>query len=58
MSVMRVAQVAEPGGVSRSSNGAARAGPGHVRIAVEASGVCHTDSVFVQTPSRPCGSLS
>ncbi|MFD0504249.1 alcohol dehydrogenase catalytic domain-containing protein [Streptomyces chiangmaiensis] len=25
-------------------------GPGHVRIVVEASGVCHTDAIFVQTP--------
>ena len=51
MSVMRVAQVAEPGGrfeiVERELP---QPGPGHVRIAVEASGVCHTDAVFVQTP--------
>lgn len=50
MSVMRVAQVAEPGGrfeiVERELP---EPGPGHVRIAVEASGVCHTDAVFVQT---------
>ncbi|CAL9660044.1 alcohol dehydrogenase [Streptomyces sp. enrichment culture] len=51
MSVMRVAQVVEPGGkfdvVEREIP---QPGPGHVRIAVEASGVCHTDAVFVQTP--------
>ncbi|MGW5234036.1 alcohol dehydrogenase [Streptomyces nodosus] len=52
MSVMRVAQVTEPGGsfeiVERELP---EPGPGHVRIAVEASGVCHTDAVFVQPPS-------
>jgi alcohol dehydrogenase len=51
MSVMRVAQVAEPGGqfeiVEREMP---EPGPGHVRIAVEASGVCHTDAVFVNSP--------
>ncbi|WP_055585151.1 alcohol dehydrogenase [Streptacidiphilus griseoplanus] len=51
MSVMRVAQVTEPGGrfevVERELP---QPGPGHVRIAVEACGVCHTDAVFVHTP--------
>ncbi|MEV5985358.1 alcohol dehydrogenase [Streptomyces sp. NPDC052051] len=49
MSVMRVAQVAEPGGkfeiVERELP---EPGPGHVRIAVEASGICHSDAMFVQ----------
>ena len=47
MSVMRVAQVRTPGGpfevVERALPEPA---PGHVRIAVEASGVCHTDVHF------------
>ncbi|MEU8589593.1 alcohol dehydrogenase [Streptomyces sp. NPDC048664] len=51
MSVMRVAQVAEPGGrfevVEREIP---EPGPGHVRIAVEAAGICHTDAVMVRTP--------
>ncbi|MFJ8552918.1 alcohol dehydrogenase [Streptomyces sp. NPDC093676] len=52
MSVMRVAQVAEPrGSFEVVERELPEPGPGHVRIAVEASGVCHTDSVFVQTPS-------
>ncbi|MDX3353688.1 alcohol dehydrogenase [Streptomyces sp. ME01-24h] len=48
MDSMRVAQVSEPGGsfhiVERELP---EPGPGHVRIAVEASGVCHSDAGFV-----------
>ncbi|MEU6341701.1 alcohol dehydrogenase [Streptomyces sp. NPDC046977] len=48
MNSMRVAQVSEPGGpfeiVERELP---EPGPGHVRIAVEASGVCHSDAGFV-----------
>ncbi|MGI5253059.1 alcohol dehydrogenase [Actinacidiphila glaucinigra] len=48
MNSMRVAQVTEPGGpfeiVERELP---EPGPGHVRIAVEASGVCHSDAGFV-----------
>ncbi|MGW3243582.1 alcohol dehydrogenase [Streptomyces sp. NPDC001070] len=48
MNSMRVAQVSEPGGpfeiVERELP---QPGPGHVRIAVEASGVCHSDAGFV-----------
>ncbi|MEU1616864.1 alcohol dehydrogenase [Streptomyces sp. NPDC005722] len=48
MDSMRVAQVSEPGGefeiVERELPEPA---PGHVRIAVEASGVCHSDAGFV-----------
>ncbi|MFD3451979.1 alcohol dehydrogenase [Streptomyces sp. NPDC058691] len=48
MNSMRVAQVSEPGGpfeiVERELP---ESGPGHVRIAVEASGVCHSDAGFV-----------
>ncbi|MFF7212361.1 alcohol dehydrogenase [Streptomyces sp. NPDC008238] len=48
MDSMRVAQVFEPGGefeiVERELPEPA---PGHVRIAVEASGVCHSDAGFV-----------
>ncbi|MFF3559283.1 alcohol dehydrogenase [Streptomyces sp. NPDC002574] len=48
MNSMRVAQVSEPGGpfdiVERELP---EPGPGHVRIAVEASGVCHSDVGFV-----------
>ncbi|MEU6321725.1 alcohol dehydrogenase [Streptomyces sp. NPDC047009] len=52
MSVMRVAQVAEPrGSFEIVERELPEPGPGHVRIAVEAVGVCHTDAVFVQTPS-------
>ena len=49
MTSMRVAQVAEPGGrfeiVERELP---QPGPGQVRIAVEASGVCRSDVGFVQ----------
>ncbi|WP_431947549.1 alcohol dehydrogenase [Actinacidiphila sp. bgisy167] len=48
MNSMRVAQVSEPGGpfdiVEREMP---EPGPGHVRIAVEAAGVCRTDADFV-----------
>ncbi|MDX3234658.1 alcohol dehydrogenase [Streptomyces sp. ME03-5709C] len=48
MDSMRVAQVSEPGGpfeiVERELP---EPGPGHVRIAVRASGVCRTDAGFV-----------
>jgi alcohol dehydrogenase len=48
MSTRRVAQVAAAGGpfeiVERE---VPQPGPGHVRIAVDACGVCHSDSVFV-----------
>ncbi|WP_035803539.1 alcohol dehydrogenase [Kitasatospora mediocidica] len=48
MSIYRVAQVAAAGGpfeiVERE---AAQPGPGHVRIAVDACGVCHSDAIFV-----------
>ncbi|MFJ5220999.1 alcohol dehydrogenase [Streptomyces sp. NPDC088354] len=48
MNSMRVAQVSEPGRpfeiVERELP---EPGPGHVRIAVEASGICHTDAGFV-----------
>ncbi|MFF1837211.1 alcohol dehydrogenase [Streptomyces sp. NPDC058231] len=48
MNTMRVAQVNTAGGkfeiVERELP---QPGPGHVRIAVEASGICHTDSAFV-----------
>ncbi|GAA3766448.1 alcohol dehydrogenase [Streptomyces chiangmaiensis] len=51
MSVMRVAQVAEPrGSFEIVERELPEPGPGHVRIVVEASGVCHTDAIFVQTP--------
>ena len=48
MSTYRVAQVAAPGGrfevVERE---VPQPGPGHVRIAVDACGVCHSDVFFV-----------
>ncbi|MFF4407585.1 alcohol dehydrogenase [Streptomyces sp. NPDC001262] len=48
MTSMRVAQVSSPGGkfeiVERELP---QPGPGHVRITVEACGVCHTDAAFV-----------
>ncbi|WP_210435076.1 hypothetical protein [Saccharopolyspora sp. ASAGF58] len=48
MSTYRVAQVATAGGpfeiVEREIP---RPGPGHARIAVDACGVCHSDSFFV-----------
>ncbi|WP_329312498.1 alcohol dehydrogenase [Streptomyces sp. NBC_01278] len=48
MSTYRVAQVTSPGGrfeiVERE---VPQPGPGHVRIAVDACGICHSDAVFV-----------
>ncbi|MGK5556534.1 alcohol dehydrogenase [Actinomadura kijaniata] len=48
MSVMRVAQVSAPGEkfeiVERELP---EPGPGHVRVAVEAAGICHSDAGFV-----------
>jgi alcohol dehydrogenase len=48
MSTYRVAQVAAAGGpfeiVERE---VPQPGPGHVRVAVEACGVCHSDTIFV-----------
>ncbi|MFG2846773.1 alcohol dehydrogenase [Kitasatospora sp. NPDC048296] len=48
MSTYRVAQVADVGGsfeiVERE---VPRPGPGHVRVAVEACGICHSDAMFV-----------
>ena len=48
MSTYRVAQVAAPGGpfeiVEREMP---QPGPGHVRVAVDACGICHGDTVFV-----------
>ena len=49
MTSMRAAQVAKPGGefeiVERELP---EPGPGKVRIAVEASGVCHSDAGFIE----------
>ncbi|GAA2718333.1 MULTISPECIES: alcohol dehydrogenase [Streptomyces] len=48
MTSMRVAQVASPGGdLEIVERELPEPGPGHVRIAVEACGVCHTDAAFV-----------
>ncbi|QTE02696.1 alcohol dehydrogenase [Streptomyces cyanogenus] len=48
MSTYRVAQVIEPGGTFELvEREVPRPGPGHVRIAVEACGVCHSDALFV-----------
>ncbi|MET9023280.1 alcohol dehydrogenase [Actinopolymorpha sp. NPDC004070] len=48
MSAYRVAQVAEAGGTFELvEREVPRPGPGHVRIAVQACGVCHSDSMFV-----------
>src|SRR5437870_13760604 len=48
MSTYRVAQVAAAGGpfeiVERE---VLQPGPGHVRVAVDACGICHSDAVFV-----------
>lgn len=49
MSSIRSVQVTEPGGAFQVVTGAPVApGPGHVRVAVEAVGVCHTDHYFRQ----------
>ncbi|MGW0229349.1 alcohol dehydrogenase [Actinopolymorpha singaporensis] len=48
MSPYRVAQVTEPGGTFELvEREVPSPGPGHVRIAVEACGVCHSDALFV-----------
>lgn len=48
MSTYRVAQVAAPDGrLEVVEREVPRPGPGHVRIAVEACGVCHSDVFFV-----------
>ncbi|MCW2918065.1 MAG: adhA2 [Actinomycetia bacterium] len=48
MSTYRVAQVAAPGGPIRIvEREVAQPGPGHVRVAVDACGICHSDTVFV-----------
>lgn len=48
MSTYRVAQVAAAGGPFEiTERETARPGPGHVRIAVDACGVCHSDAMFV-----------
>ncbi|MEJ8635013.1 MULTISPECIES: alcohol dehydrogenase [Streptomyces] len=45
---MRVAQVASPGGpLEIAEREVPQPGPGHVRVAVEACGVCHSDVLFV-----------
>ncbi|MGI5451975.1 alcohol dehydrogenase [Streptomyces sp. CA-249302] len=48
MSTYRVAQVTDAGGPLRIvEREVPRPGPGHVRIAVEACGICHSDAAFV-----------
>ncbi|MEU6668986.1 alcohol dehydrogenase [Streptomyces sp. NPDC046727] len=48
MSTYRVAQVTAPGGAFELvEREVPRPGPGHVRIAVEACGICHSDALFV-----------
>lgn len=48
MTTYRVAQVAAVGGPFEiTEREVPRPGPGHVRIAVEACGICHTDAFFV-----------
>ncbi|MFD8307645.1 alcohol dehydrogenase catalytic domain-containing protein [Streptomyces sp. NPDC059690] len=48
MSTYRVAQVDAAGGRFRvTEREVPRPGPGHVRIAVEACGICHSDALFV-----------
>ncbi|GGR76088.1 MULTISPECIES: alcohol dehydrogenase catalytic domain-containing protein [Streptomyces] len=48
MSTYRVAQVTEPNGTFELAEREIRPpGPGQVRIAVEACGVCHSDALFV-----------
>ncbi|MEU0965346.1 alcohol dehydrogenase [Streptomyces sp. NPDC005917] len=53
MSIYRVAQVTAAGGPFEiAEREVPRPGPGHVRIAVEACGVCHSDSFFVNAGVR------
>jgi alcohol dehydrogenase len=48
MSTYRVAQVAAVGGpLEIVEREVSRPGPGHVRIAVDACGICHSDALFV-----------
>ncbi|MGW2514559.1 alcohol dehydrogenase [Streptomyces scopuliridis] len=48
MSTYRVAQVAAAGGPFEiTERETPRPGPGHVRIAVDACGICHSDAMFV-----------
>ncbi|MEU3339460.1 alcohol dehydrogenase [Streptomyces sp. NPDC002144] len=48
MSTYRVAQVATRGGAFEiTERDVPRPGPGHVRIAVDACGICHSDVLFV-----------
>jgi len=48
MSTYRVAQVATAGGPFQiAEREVPQPGPGHVRIAVEACGICHSDAIFV-----------
>ncbi|MET8861151.1 alcohol dehydrogenase catalytic domain-containing protein, partial [Streptomyces sp. NPDC004579] len=49
MNNYRVAQVTAPGGTFEiAEREVPQPGPGHVRIAVEACGVCHSDAIFVE----------
>lgn len=49
MSTYRAAQVETVGGPFRMADREVeRPGPGHVRIAVEACGICHSDAAFVE----------
>lgn len=49
MNSYRVAQVTAPGGTFEIvEREVPQPGPGHVRIAVEACGVCHSDASFVE----------
>lgn len=48
MSTYRVAEAADPGGPFRIvEREVPQPGPGHVRVAVDACGICHSDSLFV-----------
>ncbi|MFI2184415.1 alcohol dehydrogenase [Streptomyces sioyaensis] len=48
MSTHRVAQVAAPGGTFEIvEREVPEPGPGHVRVAVDACGICHSDAAFV-----------
>ncbi|KOV96741.1 alcohol dehydrogenase [Streptomyces sp. NRRL B-3648] len=48
MSTYRVAQVTEPNGAFELvEREVPQPGPGHVRIAVEACGICHSDALFL-----------
>ncbi|MBV2154904.1 alcohol dehydrogenase catalytic domain-containing protein [Kitasatospora sp. SUK 42] len=48
MSTYQVAQATAPGGTLHpAEREVPRPGPGHVRIAVEACGICHSDALFV-----------